>query len=173
MAMKKSPAVISVLIASLFFFVPPIQAIDYSKSSPTRKTISTNTIFPPAKYAEWKSAKSQVLKTIPYFSYDSKWKANLPKLRTNLDKIDNILTQVKNSSDAYIKANKSYFKNLASELPALVIYLESMQKTLDDIGSSLGFEMQTAMTQYTQASKAMSNLCKKTNDAAKRIISSI
>jgi len=104
MAMKKKPAAIPVLIASLFFFVPLIHAADYSKSSQTSKTISTNTIFPPAKYAEWKSAKSQVLKTIPYFSYDAKWKANLPKLRRSLDRIDNILTQVKNSSDAAIKA---------------------------------------------------------------------
>ena len=171
--MKKKPAVISVLIASLFFFVPPIQAIDYSKSSPTRKTISTNTIFPPAKYAEWKRAKSQFLKTIPYFSYDAKWKANMPKLRTNLDKIDNILTQVKNSSDAYIKANKNYFKNLASELSALEKYLEYIEDMLGDIGSSFNFDMQTSLSAYTEAQTARANLAKKTSDAAKKIISSI
>ena len=171
--MKKSPAVISVLIASLFFFVPPIQAIDYSKSSPTSKTISTNTIFPPAKYAEWKRAKSQFLKTIPYFSYDAKWKANMPKLRTNLDKIDNILTQVKNSSDAYIKANKNYFKNLASELSALEKYLEYIEDMLGDIGNSSNFDMQTGLSQLNQATTAMSNLVKKTSDATEKIISSI
>ena len=171
--MKKIPAVISVLLASLFFFVPPIPAIDYSKSSPARKTISTNTVFPPEKYAEWKSAKSQVLTTIPYFSYDAKWKANLPKLRTNLDKIDNILTQVKNSSDAYIKANKKYFKKLALQLLALEEYLKSMEDMLADIGSSLSFEMQTALTRYNQAMTAMSNLTKKTHDAAVAIISNI
>ena len=171
--MKKSPAVISVLIASLFFFVPPIQAIDYSKSSPTRKTISANTIFPPAKYAEWKSAKSQFLKTIPYFSYDAKWKANMPKLRTNLDKIDNILTQVKNSSDAYIQANKSYFKKLALQLLALLEYLESVEEMLADLGSSPNFDLQTSASQTTQAEQARSKLAKKTNDAAEAIISSI
>jgi hypothetical protein len=173
MAMKWMTIAISVTISFLFLFVSPIRAKDYTKSSSTSKSISANKVFPPANYDEWKNAKLKFLKTIHFFSYDAKWKANMPKLRSNLDKIDNILTQVKNSSDTYIEANKSYFKKLASELLSWVEYLKSVQDDLDDLGDSTKYELQTSASRYNQAVSALSNLHKKTSDAADSVIKNI
>ena len=156
--MKKNPTLIAVFIVSLLmFFVLPVQAIDYLKSSPTRKTVSSNTVLSSAKYTEWRSAKSQILQTSPYFSYDAKWKAGLPKLNTSLERIDTILTKVKNSSDRYMIANKSYFKNLASELLALEKYINLVRDESETIRQKRQ-NATTAFEDFDQKANQLYNL---------------
>jgi methyl-accepting chemotaxis protein len=155
--MKKYSIIIAILIAVLFFIVLPVQAIDYSKSSPTLKTVSVNTVISPAKYTEWKSAKSQVLQIAPTYSYDAKWQANLPKLKANLDKIDTILTKVKNSSDAYMIANKSYFNSLASELLVLEKYINLVRDESETIRNKRQ-KARTAFEDFDQKANQLYNL---------------
>jgi methyl-accepting chemotaxis protein len=155
--MKYNTVVFVALIAFLFFFVLPVQAIDYLKSAPTSKTLSTNTVLSPTKYTEWKSAKSQVLQISPTFSYDTKWQANLPKLKANLDKIDTILTKVKNSSDADMIANISYFNNLASELLVLEKYISFVRDESETIRNKRQ-KASTAFEDFDQKANQLYNL---------------
>jgi chromosome segregation ATPase len=158
-------------------FVQPVKAIDYmKKSSPTLRTVSTNTVLSSAKYTEWKNSKSQIQQTSPYFSYDVKWKANLPKLNTSLERIDSILTKVKKSSDAYMIANKSYFKNLASELLVLEKAIDDLEEQLANVGDDAQLantDLQNWLQKQQQTLQTLSNVSKMLHDTAMAIIRKI
>lgn len=176
--MKKQSITIFFFIVSLFMiFVQPLKAIDYmKKSSPTLKVVTTNTVLSSATYTEWKNSKTQIQQTSPYFSFDTKWKANLPTLNTKLERIDSILTKVKNSSDAYMVTNKSYFKNLASELLSLEKALDAWEEQLATIGDDAQLsntDLQNMLQKQQQTMQTMSNVSKMVHETAMAIIRKI
>jgi hypothetical protein len=175
--MKISITLITILIAALFSPAPTVCAQYYlKKPAPTIKTVSTNTVFSSTQYTDWSRAKSQILQTSPYFSYDAKWKANLPKLNTSLERIDSILIKVKNSSDAYMIANKSYFKNLAAELLALEKTIDSLEEQLATVGDDAqlaNIDLQNMLLRQQQTMQLISKVSKMIHDTAMAIIRKI